>query len=310
MPSKNLGRALASAAFRASGIPRLIRATYARRRVTVLLYHDPRRETIERHLEYLVARYTPVTIDEVSRALGGGSWSDLPPRPLLVTIDDGHRGNAALSDAFERFGVRPVIFVCSQVVGTQRRFWFDQPGAEPERFEWAHAERLASLERTVGFRREREYGPGGGQALSSDQIARLGKSVDFGSHTRFHPILTSIPAEQSEDEIRASKEEVARMTDRPCRHFAYPAGQYGPLEVEFARRAGYKTARTCDFGFVGPRSDPLRLPLTAMVFDESVDSLAAKVGGAVYLRCLARRRPSGRATVAVPRPPGRAGSIR
>ena len=51
-------------------------------------------------------------------------WRNLPSRALVVTLDDGHQGNVELVDLFVRYGVRPTIYVCRQIVGTNRHYWF------------------------------------------------------------------------------------------------------------------------------------------------------------------------------------------
>src|SRR5262245_26622606 len=90
-----------------SGIGLLVRHTIARRRVSILVYHDPTPEDFERHLKYLSRRYNFVSLGQVIDAMTNGHWADLPNRSLLLTFDDGHRGNADLVDLFAHYGVKP-----------------------------------------------------------------------------------------------------------------------------------------------------------------------------------------------------------
>src|SRR5436309_2464132 len=56
-------------AFRYSGLTALVRATVGRRRVGILVYHDPPVRLFERHLEYLSRHYVFLTLDDLVNAL-------------------------------------------------------------------------------------------------------------------------------------------------------------------------------------------------------------------------------------------------
>ena len=170
-----------------SGLAWVVRTTVARRRVSILLYHDPDPGVFERHLAFLAERYRFVSLDRVVDCLESGAWSELPRQALVITLDDGARRHAELADHCRRHRVVPTIYVCTGVVGTNRHFWFrDVPrGAVPR--ELPHAELTARVE-ALGFDREREYPESERQALSRDELAQMRDAVDFQSHTRFHPM--------------------------------------------------------------------------------------------------------------------------
>src|SRR4029079_12026180 len=79
-----------------SGLAWIVRNTRARRRVSVVLYHDPPAQRFAEQLEFLAARYSLIPLERLAAALESGDWDSLPPRPLVITIDDGHAGNAGL----------------------------------------------------------------------------------------------------------------------------------------------------------------------------------------------------------------------
>jgi peptidoglycan/xylan/chitin deacetylase (PgdA/CDA1 family) len=285
-PSRALGWVM-----RWSGFAWLVRRIHARRRVSIVLYHDPESAVLARHLDYLGGRYTLIGLDEVVDALRSGGWDSLPPRPLVITIDDGHAGNLELADAFERHSVRPTIFVCSQIVGTERHFWFLE--VEPEEAEELktldNPERLAELERRVGFQQEREYEPAQRQALSAAELGAMRGSCDFQSHGRFHPVLPRCSTELAREEISASRAEVTALVENPCRHFAYPLGAYMSRDVELVGEAGYESARTVDIGWNGADADPFRLKILSVADGLSETMLAAELSGLKWLVRLLRR---------------------
>ncbi len=125
-------REIVAAAFRFSGLPGLVRAVFVRHRATIVFYHDPRPEVLDRHLRYLSKHYRYITLDRLVDAIRAKDWSGIPRHALVVTIDDGHRGNAALAHVFARHQARPTLYLCSQIVATNRNFWFKLPGVHAQ----------------------------------------------------------------------------------------------------------------------------------------------------------------------------------
>jgi peptidoglycan/xylan/chitin deacetylase (PgdA/CDA1 family) len=261
---------------RRSGLPRLVAATFARGKVPILLYHDPRPEIFEQHLDYLARRYEFLPLPRLVAAMTSQEWASLPRNGLVVTFDDGMRTNAGLLDLFRRYDVKPTIFICSQVVATRRHYWFlsaDDPQALKRA---SNSQRLELLQRQ-GFSPTRQYPEP--QALSASDIRRMREYVHFESHTRFHPILTTCSDRECHEEIVLSRQEITTLTGRECRHFAYPDGAYTQREIETVKSAGYLSGRTIDFGWNGPSADPYRLKIIGWRDDASVNRLAADLSG-------------------------------
>jgi peptidoglycan/xylan/chitin deacetylase (PgdA/CDA1 family) len=290
MSFRRWGRDAAALAVRGSGVPWLLRRTHRRRHASILLYHDPLPEVMEAHLAYLASRFTFTTLDTVVDAVLRRDWSRVPEGALVITLDDGHRGNRALLPAFQRYTVRPTLYLCSQVVATTRRFWFQERGVDVPGLKRLHDRgRLDELARTTGFEPSRSHDASERQALSAQEIAEMAPWVDFGAHSRFHPILTQCVDDDAWLEIDGSRREIEAITGRPCRHFSYPNGDYGPREVEYARKAGFASARTVDLGWTHVASDPYRLKAFGIADDASVHVLAAQLSGIPnYLRRLAQ----------------------
>jgi peptidoglycan/xylan/chitin deacetylase (PgdA/CDA1 family) len=267
----------AIAAFvRWSGLGLLVRHTIARRRVSMLVYHDPTPEDFERHLKYLSRRYNFVSLGEVIDVMTHDRWDELPNRSLVLTFDDGHRGNAALVDLFARYGVKPTIYICSQVVDTNRHFWFMDVDDPEKLMRLANGQVMAALEET-GFSPAEEHEDR--QALDASEIERMRAVVDFAAHTRFHPILPACSEAEAEFEIEASKAEVEQLTGEPCLDFSYPNGDYGEREVELVRKAGYRSARTVDLGWNTASTDPFRLKGLGTSDTASTTRLASDLSG-------------------------------
>ena len=267
-----------------SGVCHALRRAHHRSHATILFYHDPTPDVLDAHLAWLGERFHFTTLERVVDAVNVRDWSGMPEGALVVTLDDGHRGNHALLPVFQRHGVRPTIYLCSQIVATRRRFWFLQPGWRPGRKaepykKLSHADRLHAMKRDLGFEQEREYAEAERQALSAAEIEEMASWVDFEVHTRFHPVLTQCSATEAWEEIAGAKRELERLLGRECRHFAYPNGDYLEREVEMVRRAGFASARTVDLGWTGVSSDPFRLKAFFVKDDASLDLLEALISG-------------------------------
>jgi peptidoglycan/xylan/chitin deacetylase (PgdA/CDA1 family) len=297
----SLARSTVALGVRWIGVAPIVRAI-VKRKVAILVYHNPPAVLFERHLAYLAKHYTFLTLDNLVDALHKNDWASIPDGAVVITLDDGLRGNASLLPALSRHGVKPTIYVCTQIVCTDRRFWFlSVPDPEPlKRID--HAERLEQLDRAYNFSPTRSFKEP--QALTIEQFRALGEHVDYGSHTRFHPILPTCDDGESEIEIIESKLELEDMTGETCHHFSYPNGDYTDREVELVKQAGYASARTMDFGWNDETTDPFRLKAIHIRDDASVTRLVADLTGvAGYAKVLRlrltkslRRRSSKRST--------------
>jgi peptidoglycan/xylan/chitin deacetylase (PgdA/CDA1 family) len=260
---------LVCAAVRWGGLSWLVRNTVARRRASILVYHDPAPELLERHLRYLTARYSLIPLSRLVDAMRAGAWAELPPRPLVLTFDDGHRGNTRLARVLERHGVSATIYLCSQIVDTPRHFWFlDVADPEPLKVLPDGERRAVTAERD-----------GERQALTAAELRRLTSVAEFASHTRSHPVLTMCDDDECRAEIALSRRELEELLGAPCRHFSFPNGDYGPRELRLVREAGYASARTVDLGWNTARTDPFRLKILGTNDDASVSRLAADLAG-------------------------------
>lgn len=288
-------RRLAFYLLRVTGMPFLLRLLMQRRRVSILCYHDPRPEDFARHLRILTRRYTLISLRRYLDWRRAPARA-LPPYPLVITFDDGHRGNYLLRDVLARYQIPATIFLCSSIVGTRRHFWWKEAG-DIDRDVLKRAtdsKRLQVLARG-GFTEFREYTER--QSLSEQEIEELGGMVDLQSHTRFHPILPRCSAQRAAEEIRGSKRELEARFGLSVYAIAYPNGDYSARDAELAQRAGYECALTMDGGYNGRGTDVFRLRRLSMADGASDDELLVKASGlwALWER-VSGRRAAGRAT--------------
>ncbi len=271
---------IASFFIRYSGIPFLIRNIYAKKKVSILVYHAPEPDVLDRHLKYLSKRYNFISLDNLVNAIHSKNWAYVPKRGLIITLDDGHKGNFNLLKVFKKYGVVPTIYLCSQIMNTNRHFWFRVNGVNANPLKkYNNKERINSMREKFSFTPTKEYPEEERQALNKKEIMLMRGFIDFQSHSCFHPILTTCTYDECKKEIVQSKDEIGKLLGEECRHFAYPNGDYTDREIELVKKAGYLSARTIDVGWNDSSTDPYRLKARMVTDNASTNLLDAQLSG-------------------------------
>ncbi len=272
-------------------IPLVVRQTLQRRKVTILVYHDPGPSTMEDHLRVLGKHYSFISLASFRDAFESHTVRNLPAKSLIVTLDDGHRNNYALTDIFKRFGVTPTIFLCTGIVDTHRHFWFKDVGNSLNYKRISDNERLRKLEH-AGFEEERVFLER--QALSKAEIDEMKGVVDFQSHTVSHPVLCYCSNAKAAREIAESKRTLEREYGVSVYAISYPNGDYSDREISLARESGYTLGLSVDAGFNSRATERFRLKRIPIPDDASVDELLVRACGMwEAAKTLTRRRDYG-----------------
>lgn len=211
-------------------------------RFCILMYHminEPRTDKEARyacpparfasHLEALKkAGYTTVSPAAVEGYLQGEA--PLPPKSVLITIDDGFRDNYEQAFPVLRQHQAPalIFLATSRIAG--HNDWM--AGADyPRR-----------------------------PMLTWDQVREMqAAGIWFGGHTMTHPRLSQLPREQALAEIAGSHATLRAETGMDAKWFAYPYGDLDEKTPDVAREAGFSFACTTRSGFNSPDIEPLLL---------------------------------------------------
>lgn len=221
--------------------------------------------------EHIRRHYQPVSLTQVAESYHAGT--PLPPNALAITIDDGYRDFVTAGEpVFHAFDIPTTIFVVSDFLDGRQWMWSDAVA-----YALAHTQNSgATVDRTAFCARlkdvpvpERERAvdallrelavdlpqrpPGAHAPMTWDDARRLAaRGVEFGAHTRTHPILSQVTdRERLRDEILAPKARIEAELGTPAIHFCYPNGRrqdFTDQAVEMLRDAGYQTAVTTERG--------------------------------------------------------------
>jgi peptidoglycan/xylan/chitin deacetylase (PgdA/CDA1 family) len=179
--------------------------------------------------------YTVVDLEQVLDHYTSGT--QLPPRAVLITFDDGYRDNLENAmDVLGRHGYPAVLFVPIGYLDTTLPL--------------PHEERLAQrgiVNRTIDW-------------SDLPDIERGGIRVE--AHGISHRPLADLEVDEAAREIVLAKLKLEEALGRPVRAFAYVKGSeahFKLVHLSLLRQAGYDIAFTSVSGANTPRTDPLRL---------------------------------------------------
>ena len=260
------------------GISFLIREVFFRKKVTIVIYHNPSPQILKKHIDYLKKHYNIVPLDSVVDGIYNNDWSAIPPKSLVITIDDGFKDNYNLLEIFKEYNVYPTIYLCSHIVNTNRSFWFETGFNDIQRLKkYDNNKRLKVLRDKMQYEPRKEYASR--QALNVAELREMMPYVDFQSHSRYHPVLTTCESGECLQEIRESKGVLEKLLNKNIEHFAYPNGDYGYREIEILKKCGYNSARTLDIGFNDMNSDPYKLKAIGIEDDACISILCGQITG-------------------------------
>lgn len=219
-----------------------------------------RASTFEAHCRVIRESCDPISLDDWRAALAGGV---LPPRPALITFDDGYRSVWTIAaPILAAYDLPAVVFACSEPIATRTMLWFDALAAREgettvdacKTFEYHSWLAACGEARPVADDDPRAL-------MLASEVAALSrqKGVEIGAHTARHPILSHASLEDQRREITDGREALERWSGRPVRAFAYPNGRplidYTSDTVAMLDGLGFDFAFTTRPAFASP-SEP------------------------------------------------------
>jgi peptidoglycan/xylan/chitin deacetylase (PgdA/CDA1 family) len=271
---------------------------WGKQRLTVLAYHrindypspdflgyapivSASPQMFERQMEFVAQHYNVIELEALQRYVLEGI--PLPPKPLLITFDDGYLDN--YQHAFpilRQYGLPAVLFLVSDCMDAPATpLWWDAcalyfrntqktsaslPLLGDREFGSAH-ERQAVLDELIA-RLKTLPEPDKQQALQQTAVALdVSRNTDYPPffvtwdqvremvaggvacqpHTVTHPILARVTPAEAHRQLAESKARIQAETKQPTFAFAFPNGQPGDYDANSLRslhELGYTVAFT------------------------------------------------------------------
>lgn len=204
--------------------------------VTVGLTVDPGEFTLQ--MQWLKdSGFTSITQMQLYDALELGK--PLPPKPVLITFDDGYRGIATTAaPIMTRVGMIGTAYVIT--------------------------DRIAQLKKTAPT------------WLTWPQLRTLEqRGWDIGSHTVSHSEIPHMSTDAAMKTLRGSRFVLEKHLGHPVQWFCYPAGAVNAAAVADVQNAGYVLATTTQSGLDHSAANPLELSRIRIANNTGVRGLAA-----------------------------------
>ena len=237
-----------------------------------------------RQMQLIKHHFTPVSVQQLINAIEDSR--SLPPRPALVTFDDGYRDNGTVAWPIMRdLQIPGVIFLATNHIGGSIPFlwdfvaycfeqtafgsaaeneveipllgrvrlssmsdrqrltaaWITESKKRPSKRRWPAAHSLASA--LDVYPPETAFSD---LYLTWDEVKSLAaEGMEFGGHTRSHPILSQTSPEEAWEEIVGCQEALTQALGRPATSFAYPNGSSADFLADHEKMvlsAGFRIA--------------------------------------------------------------------
>lgn len=249
----------------------------------------------ESQMHHVSKYYHVLSLDDIYNHIQ--NKQNLPKQCLAITFDDGYEDNYTYAyKILKKYNLPATIFITVDAVDSQAPLWFDKvlsafKTTSKKKFNCPLKEELFEIESIdqkinaahVMLEKLKKLDNDQRNKTVIDVITQLGlpstgelqttsklltwsqikemssNKISFGSHTMTHPILTSLPAQEMEWELRESKKILEQKIDKKVRFFAYPNGKAADFNenvVQSIKQADYKAAVTTAPDINYPFTDP------------------------------------------------------
>lgn len=199
-------------------------------------YHAPYVDGVEKIIRYYQKRgYRFISVEELLEVMRVSER--VKERLAFLSLDDGWKQNFDLLPIIEKYQVPICIFVSTQPV-IEGNFWWEYVGKVRDKqgvnqFKLLpyneFYRQLDEIKKTVMLTRS---------AMTLEEVKEISKHplVSIQAHTVNHPILTSVPDNVLEKEMKDSKKILEEWIGKEVIAFSYPNGRNTSRESEMARK--------------------------------------------------------------------------
>ncbi|HEX9074399.1 MAG TPA: polysaccharide deacetylase family protein [Anaerolineae bacterium] len=166
------------------------------------------------HITYLNEnRYSPLTVSQLAAALDSNRLQPLPPRPVVITFDDGFEDfDRSVLPLLKRYHFAATLYVATGFVGKTSHWLLPEHEEKRPMLNWKQLNEIAAA------------------------------GIECGAHTHTHPHLDNVSLEVARHEISTSKQVLEDRLGRAVATFAYPYGHYDKTVQHLVREAGFTSA--------------------------------------------------------------------
>jgi peptidoglycan/xylan/chitin deacetylase (PgdA/CDA1 family) len=252
----------------------------------VLAYHTaPNPGLFEKQLLYLSSNYNVIDIALLREHLFHGS--PLPPKPVLITFDDGdisiYENGLPL---LKKYGLPSIMFIITGLIGSRDMFWCRQVEAayEAEGKGYLEARKKIKELKSLRNKERREYlrnlNQFDARQLTVKELRELEKgNMYIANHTHTHPMVDKCTPEEIREELDVAIQKFKDWGLEGHSVFAYPNGNWDRATEGILKEKKIEMAFLFDHKLNKKKIDPMRISRIRVDTYTGLDEFKVKVSG-------------------------------
>ena len=211
-------------------------------------FHNPSKVLFEKTVQWFLARnYRFISVKELVDILK--TKKPFPSSCIVFTVDDGWKENKEnIFPVAKKYNVPVTLFATVDPIHKQEGFWWSYISkAYQKKLIQQTVQKLKDVPNS--FRRKtvlhtKQLISIQGEAITIEDLKEMNRhpSMNIGSHTLSHPILTKCSEDLARKEIVESKNVLEKWINQPITSFAYPNGNFSTREINILKENGYDIA--------------------------------------------------------------------
>ncbi|MBN1789459.1 MAG: polysaccharide deacetylase family protein [Bacteroidales bacterium] len=203
----------------------------------------------------------------------------LPPRALIITLDDGYKENYHLLELMKKTGIVPTVFLCSDMPDTNKDYWFRLVGNRKISNNLKKVSNKDRLTILKDFKPEAASQVRDRVVLNRKEIGEMLPYSDFQSHTQSHPVLTRCTDSEVVEEVAGSKKVLKEKFGLEIYALAYPNGSFGDREMNILKEQGYLCGLGLNYGLNTILTNPYSLSRVPVNDNAGINEIIVKSAG-------------------------------
>ncbi len=260
--------------------------------ITSLFFHNPPPALFEHIIQCMIKHgYGFLSTQELQTLLEEKKESY---NKVLITLDDGWRGNLDLLPIIEKYRVPITIFISTEPA-LEGNYWWEYASHHGQEAitnvedvedykklpESDFREKIALLKENITLERS---------SMTLEEVKKISRHelVTIGAHTWSHPILKNCSYNSQLKELTDSKEMLESWIGKPVNYLAYPNGDYNKDTLEIVEKAGYQLCFTVQPDTINPaKTKTMEIPRISIEDEQGkYESLSKAVGAWHKFKCL------------------------
>lgn len=255
-----------------------------------IYFHDPSRILFTSCIKWLQKKgYQFISLEMLEQALKG--TKPIPQHAVVITIDDGWRGNINnVVEYADDHQIPVAIFVSTSTIEHGGGFWWSYIKKASKMglvtYSLARLKAMANEERMkiMSVLRSKIYIER--EAFTRSELVNIASSrnITIGGHTDTHPILTNCTYEEALFEVNGCKTKLEQWVQREVRYFSYPNGDFTSRESEMVDQSGFVLGFTTvpKYITINDRLNLLSLPRFEVLESASFAENICRMSGAWF----------------------------